>query len=739
MPQRKVSYKFGTDAVAKFFSIDGHGGLLEPVIAQGVTEFFDAGIDFRRPFERDWLYNVMFCAGYHWMEWRPLQMLWQLRDRVPSWRQRMTENRTLRLREAMAAALFGRSPQFEVIAGSWDQTDRVKAEIGSKALDAYWENASCGEVLEEVVDTALTCGICGISTNWNPDKGPLGPVPKLDKQGVPVKDEFDTPQYEEEADKPGIPKEGTLGAIEDVIWHPWDFIPDPLATKPGELQKILRHTWRTMLYIEERWPDKAGEVQAEAGNVDPYTAFMLNDYYSYRSAGGSDKGDWANKEQGARVLEFIIRPCKTFPRGAMAHVAGKVVLDFVDELDDDLVHSQDIPGTTGMGVEFMSCYPVLGRFWPISLVDVIAPVNKSLDRLVSALLEIASLHGAPKWGVPRQANCKSGAFTKGPNEVVEYQYPFRPERYAPPPMPSYFLKAIDRGPLAMQELAGRHQSSLGQTPTTIRAASAIALVQEQDDVNSVRQARSLERLISRWGRRTMGLMRDHYTQQRFRHLVGNETWPGDVSDFDSADLHSFQDVRVKAGSTLRRNKAAQRAQISELLSGAVGPALVQLPGEERGATLARLLKAMELGDFGVVYDKTNLHRAKAREENRMMAAGQLPPVVPEENPFVHMEEHEEWILSFPVQSGDPQVLARGRAHLQATRQECIIRMGEEMGAEPPPGPGGSKGHAQPHKPPAGHPQPGSHLPGHAQNPELTAQGMLPAPRAPAGAPGEASQ
>ena len=44
MPQRKVSYKFGTNALAKYFSITGHGGLLEPVLAQGVTEFFDAGI-----------------------------------------------------------------------------------------------------------------------------------------------------------------------------------------------------------------------------------------------------------------------------------------------------------------------------------------------------------------------------------------------------------------------------------------------------------------------------------------------------------------------------------------------------------------------------------------------------------------------------------------------------------------------------------------------------------------------
>ena len=335
-------------------------------------------------------------------------------------------------------------------------------------------------------------------------------------------------------------------------------------------------------------------------------------------------------------------------------------------------------------------------------------------------------------------NCKSGAFTKGPNEVVEYQYPFRPERYAPPPMPAYFIKAIDRAPLAMQELAGRHQSSLGQTPTTIRAASAIALVQEQDDVNSIRQARGLERLLSRWGRRVMGLMRDKYTQQRFMHLVGDETWPGDVGEFDKADLHSFADVRVKAGSTLRRNKAAQRAQLSELLSGAVGPALTQLPGEEKGATLARLLEAMELGDISVVYDKTKLHQAKAREEHRMMAQGQLPPITPEENPFVHMVEHEEWILSFPVQSGDPTVLARGRAHLSATRQECTLRLAEEAGAIPPPGGGGSKGHDQPHAAPAGKPPAGSRLPSNVQGPELTAGGMMPAPQAPAGAPGEPS-
>ena len=198
-------------------------------------------------------------------------------------------------------------------------------------------------------------------------------------------------------------------------------------------------------------------------------------------------------------------------------------------------------------------------------------------------------------------------------------------------------------------------------------------------------------------------MRENFDEKRLVHLAGDETAPWDLAELAGTDLTTFIDVRVKEGSTTRRNVAAQRSNILELLQSAAAPALTQLAPMQQGVVLSRILQAMDLGDLGVLYDQTGLDAQNARYEQKMMEKGVDMPLTPEENPLVHLQVHGDDIKSATTQGGDDVALAQKRKHFQMTQEFATLLLGGPPGAPGAAGGGekGTEGPAKPQKPPVG--------------------------------------
>ncbi|HUS92164.1 MAG TPA: hypothetical protein VM695_09965 [Phycisphaerae bacterium] len=680
-----------TSEIIPAFGIAKGKTATESELLELVMEAWKDGIERRRPFEKDWMHNIMFAAGHQWLEWDVMDGQWRLRDRVPKERVRMVENRTRRLHEAAIALLVGHRPRWNVITGSRDQKDRVKAQISQRALDAAWDTYSLDELTEEAVDWQLSTGIVAVKTFWDTDMGGMVEVTKRDKKGREIVDERGNPIVTLEP----------AGDVHDVVIPPFLILPDPTATKPADLGWLIHHPWRQKAYIEQRWPKKAEEVQFEGRPEDDWTEAKLKDYYSSRGVQYQEPPEGKRFCKGAYIAEMIIRPGRKYPKGAMIHVAmtGKegsgIFLDWVDELDEDIQQQGFLPGHTGLGIEFARCFAVPGRFWPMSFLDLLCPMNKHLNKVLSDVLEIEDKHAKPKWLVARNAQLAEGALHQGAGEVVEYNWPFKPEQSQPTQMPVYVVDLHKTIPVRMQELAGVHQATLGQTPGDLRSGIAISLVQEQDERGFTRPNREKERLLSRMGRRRLALMRDNYEEDRLVHLAGDETAPWDMQEFRKTDFTGLQDVRVKEGSTLRRNVAAQRSHILELLQTGAGPALTDLPPIERGTALARILEALDLGDIGTLYDATSLDSQNARYEQAMMERGQPMPITPEENPLVHLRVHGDDIKSAASQAGNPAILAIKRQHFMQTRQLALTMIVGTGGGETETPTGGSGTKAKP--------------------------------------------
>jgi len=723
------------DAV-KFFNITTSQGDFEAAMVAAVTERFTRGVEHRRPFEYDWMRNVMFVAGYHWMEWVPGagNSYWRLRDKVPSFRVRTVENRALRLVQAGVALLVGHRPIFDVMPGTEDQVDREKAITGGRVLEGAWDNYALDELMEEAVEWMLVTGIVGVKTFWDENVGKIVPIQEKGEDGKPMTDDRGLPvfrrnkrrlpcmkcenrgYYQKAEGQPPVPCErcvemGPAGDFSNIIIPPYMWIPDPAATRPADQRWGIHHPWRPESYIGDRWPDK--DVPTENANVDPFTEMRLRDYFSSQGRDIIGSQELISTEKGARVLEMIVKPNKTFPKGCLIHVAGNVLLDFKDELDQDLIDSAEVPDSTGLGVEFARCFPVGGRFWPTSLVDHIMQPNKALDKLKSDMLEVADVHGRPMWLSAIQAKIPEGNFKKGADTVIQYNYPHKPERVAPPPLPSYLGKFLEREPVTMQELAGIHQATLGQAPGDLRSGVAISLVQEQDEVGWVRPNREKERLVGRMGRRMLALIADNYTTPRLVQLAGRDTYESEIKALRGEDIKGSLGVKVREGSTTRRNKAANRATLTELLQSAVGPALTQNPGETQGTTMHRLLEAFDMGDMGMAYNAERLDMRMAQNENRLMQQGKTVQMKPYENKIVHLHVHGDCLKSASTQEGDPEFMKRLMAHWQETGQKILEENAAAAGA------GGQQ-------PPQGQPKP-QHHPGVPRIPHAPGQ---PAPAQP---------
>jgi hypothetical protein len=561
----------------------------------------------RQRYEPQWYLNLAYYQGNQWVGWDGNGIFQPV---VPKNRLRLVDNRIQPIVRTEVAKMTKSRPSFVAAPRTADDSDARAAKLSEFGLEYQWSYQRLTPKQRQALLWSRITGAGFWKICWDRGKGDEFEV-VLGVDGEPLLDEYGAPVRRDSVEGEVEVKKLAVGDIHVELKTPFEIYVDPLATEDGleSARWVIEKAVRSPSYLKERYKvDIEPDADAPQGITESRTA----------STGG---------REGVNVYEYWSRPSPEEPRGKhVVWVKGQTLLNEDNPYDD-------LPYVMFRGI------PVPGRFWPDSVVSQLISPQTELNKIISSIAENAQRIGNPAILKSRQANVEwTGAIGEEilfddtmPNSV--------PQFLQVPEIPGYVRERIDRIETSMREISGQHEITHGQVPTGVTAASAINLLQEQDDTRLGPDITDMEHSITLAGRMILKLMAKYYTDERTMRIAGEDgRW--DIESFRGSQLDGYQDVDVQPGSSMPRSKAAKQAAMQELLQLVIQ---YGMPLNQRD--LRKFFKDYEVGGLERLFAGLGTEESYTQRENARFLAGEQVEISEWDNHEAHIEAHSELLKS----------------------------------------------------------------------------------------------
>lgn len=648
----------------------------------------------RLPFEKGWYLNLAFFQGEQWWGYALGKFG---RPKMEPWRNLFVDNKVQPAVLSEVAKITKNQPIWDGVPGSADQDAVADAILATRVVKGKWEDLAVSADIEQVVMWAQIVGTCFAKLTWDPLASGAGKEVAINPEtGKPlagpggalvVKGDEVAGQLEELAAGTGLEVNYVgmgQGDVQVNVRSPFDMLIDPLAGDDG----LKSARW----VIEEaiRAPEdlKARFKLAEEPKADAAPSPGL---VEARMPGTQSDGE----KMGVRTWELWEKPSAKFPEGRHA-VWCKDVL---------LAHEANATKDAALPYAMYRARPVPGRFWGMSLVDQIRPLNLELNKSRSQTRENAARISNPPllWPKDMQGSKWEGM----PGEVVQIDPyagqpggPGLPSFMPVPSLPGYVQSEPALIEASIDRAAHQSEVSRGAVPAGVTAASAIQLLQEADQTIIGMDAKRFEQFVSETGRLMLDLIAEHYRTERLIQIAG-EDGTYDVVQFRSGQWNrDVPTVRVKAGSLIPRSPAARQAQMNDILT-----LMVQHGYPIDPVSMGAFLKNYEVGGLEQLMGAFSEDATQIARENLelLQLEVEAPPVNLWDNHTAHKRGHEGVMKSrrWAVLGEDEKnrFVAHWSEHEKALQDAQMVEAQQAMAAQGAAGAGqGAIGAAQPQVP-----------------------------------------
>lgn len=448
---------------------------------------------------RTWATCLAFYVGDHYRRWDRRAKRLVEPTRLPSWRVQIADNQIPGAVEQGAAKL-ARSRQLpRAMANTSDPDDEAAAEAGTRALEHWWHVD--GMELKELEANIhrILFGCCFFHDYWDPSRTAKVPVPT---------GQFDLDPETGQIVPRTQAQRAVVGDVCVEVLSVFDVFPEP-AERWEDVRWCIVARRRSLEWIRETFPERGGQVQAEKGDAESAFDALLPSSFANSEGAAPPEGD-----AQAVLKVYYEAPSKTYPQGRHVIYAGETLLFRADELP--LPHGE-IP------VSLFGYRPVPKRLWPMGNVEAALDQQRELNRSQNYLLENLRLHGRPQRMVPKAAKVDHTAWTTSPDEILEYDDSTArtpPGYLQPPGLPGWVSEFPERLTARIQNLFGQHEVSNAKVPTGVTAASAIRLLQEQDDTRLAVAAIMGKRGLEKAAGHILSTIVERYREPRLMETVG---------------------------------------------------------------------------------------------------------------------------------------------------------------------------------------------------------------------------
>lgn len=562
-----------------------------------------------------------------------------------------------------------------------DLDDRRKADAADRLIRHFTRQYSLQEMFDRASLFCLLYGTSFVKTTWDACKGDI---------------------LETDKETGEITLEGDM-AIK--IPELWNMFVDPEANVWEDVRYVFE---RVMFSYEEalfKWPDKQDildkyrqtgtrfssttSISATSALEEPkYDVIELFEYW--------EKGLPTNGYQGRFVIctrdghcitDVCPNPFKFSP--PPKNKAEKKI---------------KVPPTARLPYHIFTDIDIPSRVWGKSFVEFEVPLQDTLNRLDSTMIDNIQAHSAARMILPESAEISESSITNSPWDVIKITGAQPPFFMSPPQLLPDMHAMTDRFQKGIDDLAGVNEAMFGQQS---REQSGFSMQYATNQGNMIRRRlfNKYVGLVEGVYKSLLDLVRKHWTEAQTIHVMGKEK-AFEAIDIKGADIDGGFDLVVEYGASLSLDPTTRREEMITLM-----PLF-----EKAGVDARAVMNMLKLNDLSGEYDDLQLAEDRQHEVfEEMIATGGY--IAPRE-----LQDHTN-MLTFAYR----YVMTTEFKYLDPDKQALIerhIREREQKAAQGPTAAAGG-GASQPGSPSPG--APAAAAPGGPNPPG-------PAPQGPAGTP-----
>ena len=217
-----------------------------------------------------------------------------------------------------------------------------------------------------------------------------------------------------------------------------------------------------------------------------------------------------------------------------------------------------------------------GEFWGVSMVELLAPVQHSINRLLSAIEQNIWLAGNPVFKEDSRSGLQRTKITNKPGQRLTVAANSQAEWLNPPQIhPQLAMQLVTFYVDQIERISGLSAVVRGATPTGRNAQGVLDSVQEAAFVRTRMALRNLETMLRNSGQKIAALIAEFYDTPRVVATVG-PTGEKSVTSLQAQHFYvpdsngtptpmEFQ-LSIQAGSTLSTSRAARIAEADTLFA-----------------------------------------------------------------------------------------------------------------------------------------------------------------------------
>ena len=668
-------------------------------VASEIHRKFMSWRSFKLPFEGNHFLNVAFYYGFQWTIYNlstgELSEITNSAGNI-----RITSNQIQPRVRNLHAKMTKNKPIVDVIPNGWTSRSLHAASLTRKLLGYFREIHDEETQDSKTSNWLLTAGDCFRKIGFDPDEGGIGSFKSQ-------KDFIETFRETAQAgsmptDLGFTPNEETggvdyqLGEVFDDIVTPFEVLFPEYATCMGDTQELLHVKILPVDVIRQRWGSKANDLKASS-NLHMANQFSLRLMgMANPEVGGATAITRAlshHKTDMAYVYELWKKPSKKHKKGRLIIATGDTWLRLYDEDNpyyDALSSVKPLKKYGGIPFVRFGCIFAPGRFWSISPVEPMRPLQAEYNKSISDIVQNRATVGRNKIIVSKTANIDEEEIANLHGQVLSYSGIKEPTILPAVPLPQQVERETERNRQDMDTVSGSHEVSRAEVPSGVKSGIAINYLLEQDDTTVSPVIRRYECSKRDVGMMKIAIAKQFYTEQRIIEAT-DVTDAITVMHFTGSDL--ITNIRIVPGSALPQSRAALQATYLDLFER---NAIIDDYGRPDTKKLFELLSnTMPVEAFTA---EQQLDLARARRENIMLSRGEQIVPAHYEDHKVHLSEHnkyrkqEEFYQIHPMirQMFDMHV----KIHVDFLAPPVRVASAEgEMGEMP--GGGGGKGNGTP--------------------------------------------
>jgi hypothetical protein len=637
-------------------------------ITTDLDELLKSSRRVRRSLEPQWMLNLAYYLGEQWVSFDGFKLY---EPELEDWRAKLVDNRIQPVIRTEIAKMTKTRPVWVGVPRSADDEDLNAARLAERVLEWEWKNLDMLRKLRAALLWSRVTGSGFWKVCWDPELGDSTDV-LIRQDGSLVKDSYDRPMKSDQletlpadyVEQNGVTsRKVAMGDIRLELRTPFEMFPDPLAGEDGieSAEWIGEEAVYSREHVYARFP------LARELNIEPDSnagGGIVESRMPGRVLGINDAD---TRKHGILLREYWCKPNSEHPNGK--HV--------VWTKGGEILHDGDNPYPWLPYVMFRGI-PMPGRFWPTCTTEQLISPQTELNKVESQIAENAERFGNPSRARP--STYEGDEWLGLPGEEVEYVPTGGPDSLPqfiqPPELPAYVQNRISQIEGSIREIAAQHEVSNGTVPAGVTAASAINLLQEQDDTRLGPDIADMEEAIAGAGRRIIYLVANHWNDQRMIR-VGGDDGPWQFQAWRRGLLKGDQGVEVQAGSGMPQSKAAKQAAIGEVLR-----MLAQMPNMQLSERdLHQVFQEYEVGGLEKFFATIGEDdRQVAREHQHMLAGAQLP-INDWDDDDAHIALHVRFMKSSTYEELDDRARISFVEHLAAHRQRVAEKAAQAL--QPP--------------------------------------------------------